>query len=99
MLKFCIFKSKSQKQVERLKKDQGAGKEVSMLIHSMPKESSMYLRHPGDAQEEDDAFSEEDAERDYDHEEEMKELESFKMYIDKHKRHIDGKVIKPELKE
>ena len=83
--------AKAEKLVERHKKEQGAGKEVSMLVHSIPKESSnnsVYLKHPGD---EDEDLSEE--ERNYD-DEEQKEDESFKVYIDKHIKETDDKVKK-----
>ena len=83
---------KAEKLVERHKNEKGAGKEVSMLIHSIPKESSsnsVYLKHPGDDDEE---LSEE--ERNYDDEEEQKEEESFKLYIDKHKKDKEERIKK-----
>jgi len=86
-------KTKSQKLVDRHKSEHGAGKEVSMLIHSVPKESGnncVYLKHPGD--EDDDELSEE--ERNYDDEEEQKEEESFKLYIDKHKKDKEERIKK-----
>merc|ERR1719245_2135957 len=85
-------KVQSQKLVERHISEKGAGKEVSMLIHSIPKESSnnsVYLKHPGDDDEE---LSEE--ERNYDDEEEQKEEESFKVYIDKHMKETEERVKK-----
>lgn len=89
-------KEKSQKLVEQHKAKHGSGKEVSMLIHSVPKESGnncVYLKHPGD--DDDDELSEE--ERNYDDEEEQKEGESFQLYIDKHKKDTDQRIKK--LKE
>lgn len=86
-------KAKSQKLVERHKGEQGAGKEVSMLIHSVPKESAnncIYLKHPGDDEEEE--LSEE--ERNFDDEEEQKEGESFRLYIDKHKKDTEERIKK-----
>ena len=81
--------------MDRLRSDVGAGKEVSTLLHSMTKESennSIYLKHPGDDNE-DDELSEE--ERDFD-DEEMKESESFQMYIDKHKKNTEERIQKSE---
>merc|ERR1711993_34501 len=86
-------KTKSQKRVDHHKSEHGAGKEVSMLIHSVPKESGnncVYLKHPGD--DDDDQLSEE--ERNYDDEEEQKEEESFKLYIDKHKKDKEERIKK-----
>jgi len=86
-------KVQSEKLVERHKSEKGAGKEVSMLVHSIPKESSnnsVYLKHPGDDDEEE--LSEE--ERNYDDEEEQKEKESFKVYIDKHMKETEERVIR-----
>merc|ERR1711993_8020 len=71
-------KTKSQKLVDRHKSEHGAGKEVSMLIHSVPKESGnncVHLRH-------------------HDDEEEQKEEESFKLYIDKHKKDKEERIKK-----
>lgn len=84
----------SKKQMDRLRSDVGAGKEVSMLVHSMTKESenSIYLKHPGDDND-DDELSEE--ERDCD-DEEMKESQSFQMYIDKHKKNTEERIQKSE---
>ena len=86
------YQVQSEKLVERHRSEKGAGKEVSMLIHSIPKESSnnsVYLKHPGDDDEE---LSEE--ERNYDDEEEQKEEESFKVYIDKHMKETEERVKK-----
>lgn len=86
-------KAKSQKLVEQHKAKHGSGKEVPMLIHSVPKESGnncVYLKHPGD--EDDDELSEE--ERNYDDEEEQKEGESFQLYIDKHKKDTNQRIKK-----
>merc|ERR1712179_540372 len=86
-------KKNAEKLVERHKNKQGAGKEVSMLIHSVPKESSnnsVHLKHPGD--DDDEELSEE--ERNFDDEEEQKEEESFKVYIDKHKKETDERIQK-----
>ena len=80
--------------MDRLRSDVGAGKEVSMLVHSMPKESenNIYLKHPGDDND-DNELSEE--ERDCD-DEEMKESQSFQMYIDKHKKNTAERIQKSE---
>ena len=91
--KSLLLQTKSQKLVDRHKSEHGAGKEVSMLIHSVPKESGnncVYLKHPGD--DDDDELSEE--ERNYDEEEEQKEEESFKLYIDKHKKDKEERIKK-----
>ena len=64
-----------------------------MLIHSVPKESAnncIYLKHPGDDEEEE--YSEE--ERNFDDEEEQKEGESFRLYIDKHKKDTEERIKK-----
>ena len=68
----CIFyqQEKAEKLVERHNSEQGSGKEISMLIHSIPKESSnnsVLLKHPGD--DDDEELSEE--ERNFDDEEEQ----------------------------
>ena len=81
--------------MERHRTEQGDGKEVNMLIHSVPMESGnncIALKHPGD--DDDDEFSEE--ERNCDDEEEMKERESFQMYIDKHKKNTKERIEKSE---
>ena len=59
------------------------------LIESAPMESenNIYLRHANDPDEE---MSEE--ERDYEQEQERKEEDSFKAYVDRHAKKIDEKV-------
>lgn len=46
------------------------------------------MKHPGDGNESPDS----EEERDLDDEDERKEYESFKAYIDKHKSNVDKKV-------
>ena len=59
------------------------------LIHSMPMESenNVYLKHPGDPDEE---MSEE--ERDFDREDESREQESFANYVKRRGQINDDKV-------
>ena len=66
----------------------------SSLIHSMPMESEgsrIYLRHPGD--EEEEGLSEEE-DRDHLAEEESKEEDSFKKYLAQHQKKLEGKMDK-----
>ena len=83
----------SQKQIEKHRADKGEGKEVSMLIHSVPKESannSIYLKHPGDGNED---LSEEERNSDDEAEQKLNE-ESFQSFIDKHKKNAEERIKK-----
>ena len=64
----------------------------------MPKEAEsanmIYLKHPGDVEDEDDDRSEE--ERDFDQEEEVREAESFKSYIAQHKKQTDERIARSQ---
>ena len=56
-------------------------------------ESRIYLRHPGDDEDE-DGLSEEE-ERDQEAEEESREEDSFKKYLAQHQKKLNDKMDKP----
>jgi GTPase SAR1 family protein len=82
-------KAEAEKRLENARKNINPN-EVN-LVHSMPmeSESNVYLRHPGDPDEE---MSEE--ERDFEGEDEVRDEASFKDYVDRHAKMTDQKVMK-----
>lgn len=79
----------AQRHKDRVEQDSGAGQQVP-LVHSVPMESdsNLYLRHPGD-DEDDDRVSEEERE-----DETRTETESFQNYINRHGQKTSDKANK-----
>uniref|UniRef100_A0A0K2TF33 GPN-loop GTPase n=2 Tax=Lepeophtheirus salmonis TaxID=72036 RepID=A0A0K2TF33_LEPSM len=93
-------KKNQEKQLEKIRKDESSGYGESVpLVHSMQREvdesavkrkgEDVYLRTHGIDDEDDEEIAEG---RDYDDEEESKEYESFKKYIDKHNERTEDKI-------
>ena len=97
------YETEYKVEYERLRNEKGkekaqksstpASKSSSSLVHSMPMEtaeSDIYLRHPGD--NEDEVCSEEEEARNNEEEEESRERDAFASYVGRHHDRTEKKI-------